>query len=72
VQAISPRRYREIFERFKRKSDDDGKFQKYKDNEPRPIIDIKYPFYANLEAYLVDTAMSEIRKVVDDAELGEA
>ncbi len=70
--GVSPRRYREIFEQFKRKSDDDGKLQKYKDNEPRPIIDIKYPFYANLEAYLVDTAMSEIRKVVDDAELGEA
>jgi tRNA(Arg) A34 adenosine deaminase TadA len=67
--GVSPRRYREIFERFKRKSDDDGKFQKYKDGEPRPIVDIKYPFYADLEAYVTDETMKELWKIVDHDEL---
>jgi deoxycytidylate deaminase len=67
--GVSPRRYREIFERIKRKNDEDGSFMEYKDGEAAPIIDIKYPFYAQLEEYVTDLAMKEIRKVVDDATL---
>ena len=63
--GVTPRRYREIFERSKRK-DDDGVFMPYKDATPCPIIDIKYPFYAELEAYVTDGIMKEIRNVVDD------
>jgi hypothetical protein len=43
--GVSPRRYREIFERSKRK-DDDGALIKYRNNVACPIMDIKFPFYA--------------------------
>lgn len=46
--GVSPRRYREIFERSKRKSDD-GSFMPYINTIPSPIIDIKIPFYSYLE-----------------------
>ena len=47
--GISPRRYRELFERKKRK-DGLGKFIEWNDdNVPRPIIDLKFPFYMKLE-----------------------
>jgi hypothetical protein len=42
--GVSPRRYRELFERSKRKSDEDGSFIEYCDGKKRPIIDIKYDF----------------------------
>jgi len=67
--GVSPRRYREIFERAKRKNDDDGAFIEYAGGGPGPIIDIKYPFYAQLEEYVTDLAMKEIREVVDDGAL---
>jgi deoxycytidylate deaminase len=41
--GVSPRRYREFFERDKRK-DDYGNFQKWRDVQPQPIVDIKVPF----------------------------
>jgi hypothetical protein len=63
---VSPRRYRELFERSKRKNSVDGKFVDYAGGEAQPIIDIKYPFYAQLEEYITNSAMSELRKVVDD------
>ncbi len=47
--GISPRRYRELFERTKRK-DGEGNFVEWNnDNVPRPIIDLKFPFYMQLE-----------------------
>jgi deoxycytidylate deaminase len=47
--GICPRRYRELFERARRK-DDDGNFIDWnQDNVPRPIIDLKFPFYMTLE-----------------------
>jgi deoxycytidylate deaminase len=69
--GVSPRRYREIFERFKRKNDEDGKLLEYKGGEACPIIDIKYPFYADLEAYVTDLAMRDLRAVVDDQKIAE-
>ena len=41
--GVSPRRYREIFERGKRK-DDNGMLVEYRNNEACPIMDIKFPF----------------------------
>lgn len=67
--GVSPRRYREIFERFKRKSDEDGKFIEYKNGEAAPIIEIQYPSYADMETYITDRAMKDIRSVVTDEEL---
>ena len=48
--GISPRRYRELFERKKRK-DRNGRFLEWanSDNRPQPIVDLKFPFYMQLE-----------------------
>lgn len=70
--GVSPRRYREIFERAKRKNDETGKFLDYKETPPAPIIDIKYPFYAQLEEFITDLAMQEIRQVVADEAFADA
>lgn len=70
--GISPRRYREIFERFKRKSDHDGQLIEYKGGEPAPIIEIEYPFYVEVETYITDRAMTDIRSLVADSEIAEA
>ena len=52
--GVSPRRYREMFERGSRK-DKDSKFEPWKDGVKRPIIDIKIPFYTQLEEKIVQT-----------------
>lgn len=45
--GITPRRYRDIFIRQKRK--EDGKFQEYAGGEPQPIFTIIIPWYASRE-----------------------
>jgi deoxycytidylate deaminase len=60
--GVSPRRYREIFERGKRK-DDDGVLIKYRNNEACPIIDIKFPFYAQLERFFTEQAMRAVNRI---------
>ena len=63
--GISHRRYRELFERTKRK-DDEGNFLEWSDPyvdksvEPpevhaRPIIDLQFPFYLELERNILET-----------------
>jgi tRNA(Arg) A34 adenosine deaminase TadA len=69
--GVSPRRYREIFEKFKKKSDEDGLFIEYQGGQAVPIIEIEYPFYAELETYVTNRAMADIRKVVADDEIAE-
>ncbi|MER8665288.1 deaminase [Mesorhizobium sp. M1148] len=69
--GVSPRRYRELFERTKRKKDV-GKFEQYKDGEPAPVCDIKFPFYLQLEGYVADTMMSAFKSVTDNSALIEA
>jgi deoxycytidylate deaminase len=51
--GISPRRYREMFERIRRK-DDDGKFLPWKDNIQQPTVDLKFPFYTELEQKVLE------------------
>lgn len=46
--GVTPRRYREFFQRSKRK-DSNSKLQEYVDGKKIPNIDIKSPFYAQLE-----------------------
>jgi hypothetical protein len=53
--GVTPRRYRELFERGRRK-DDDGKFVPYVDGSPAPIMDVKIPFYVEPESVLVKRA----------------
>lgn len=57
--GVSPRRYREIFERGKRK-DDGGNFIPYRDKKPRPIVDIRFPFYSQLEKFFTVKAMRSV------------
>jgi deoxycytidylate deaminase len=47
--GVSPRRYREFFEREKRKNAD-GSYKLWVQGDRQPIIDIKIPFYSELEA----------------------
>lgn len=67
--GVSPRRYRDMFYRAKRKDNDTGKFLPYISGAPVPNISIIYPSYANHESYVTDGAMKEIRKVVADNEI---
>lgn len=46
--GITPRRYRELFERSSRK-DDEGNFIEYPRGGPMPFIDLKVPFYFEFE-----------------------
>ena len=54
--GITPRRYREIFQRSKRK-DEVGRLEDYIDGNKIPFVDLKSPFYAQLE----DTVMESLK-----------
>lgn len=62
--GVSPRRYREIFERAKRK-DDHGNFLPYGKDGPRPIINLNFPFYAQLEEHLTEGISKDIIDAID-------
>jgi len=51
--GITPRRYREIFERSKRK-DDEGNALAYVNNERKPFMQIKIPFYPVFEGHVAE------------------
>lgn len=51
--GVSPRRYREIFERGKRKNGS-GMFVEYSDGSAAPFINIKFPFYTRLEEWVLE------------------
>ena len=52
--GISPRRYRDFFEKAQRKNKATGKFQEWlgPENQPRPILDVKVAIYLPLEKYV--------------------
>lgn len=60
--GISPRRYRELFERGKRKQD--GRFQEWINGRRRPIIDIKFPFYQTFESEMLQALADYMLKIV--------
>lgn len=62
--GITPRRYRELFQRNKRK-DDEGILQDYTDDNKIPYVDLKSPFYA----YLEDTVMESLRTALHTIEV---
>lgn len=51
--GVSPRRYRELFERSSRK-DDEGKFNEYISTPPEPNLNVSYPLYTRFEVALYD------------------
>jgi deoxycytidylate deaminase len=57
--GVTPRRYRDLFERGKRKTDE-GVFQAYRDGVKRPFIDIKAPFYFALERTVIKLLSTDL------------
>jgi len=49
--GVAPRRYRELFERGRRK--DGGKFKKWINGSPRPNLNIIAPYYHSVEQYIL-------------------
>jgi deoxycytidylate deaminase len=60
--GVSPRRYREFFERTKRK-DENGVLVEYMGGYAHPIVDIKFPFYSQLEKHFSQTAMRSLNRI---------
>jgi deoxycytidylate deaminase len=50
--GVTPRRYRELFERQKRKTND-GRFKPYVEDPPIPYVEAQSPFYVELEKIAV-------------------
>lgn len=64
--GITPRRFRELFERGRRK-DGKGNFVPFgADGIPIPLMDIKAPFYAQLEGLLLQETAEALAKALDD------
>ncbi len=55
--GISPRRYREMFERTKRK-DDHGKYKIWERDRPRPNLGVTDPYYQQTEYTVIDEYVS--------------
>jgi deoxycytidylate deaminase len=68
--GISPRRYRELFERGRRK-DKDGKFQEYIAGQKRPNMDYKNPFYNPMEVQTVQDNRDTITQAIAEIEQQE-
>jgi cytidine deaminase len=60
--GISPFRYRDFFEKGRRK-DDNGKVRQWKDGEATPIVEIYKPIYTTLETLVSSDLKSEIRRL---------
>lgn len=60
--GVTPRRYRELFERDKRKRD--GAFEEYIGGIKRPNIDYKAPFYQELEKKVVDDGLEVLASLM--------
>ena len=68
--GITPLRYRELFERDNRK-DSCNQFIKFGMGEAVPIIDIKVPFYTQLEAMVLKQASEILEKVSAEEEAAD-
>ncbi len=61
--GITPRRYRQLFERGSRKKD--GAYQPYIGNNRRPNLSTVAPFYIGLEAHIVRTGLSAYQQIIE-------
>jgi deoxycytidylate deaminase len=62
--GISPRRYRELFERGSRKIN--GEFVEYISGVKRPIIDFNVPAYQQTEAFIIERSTDIITQTIND------
>jgi deoxycytidylate deaminase len=71
--GVTPRRYRELFERKKRKTEA-GEFLDYRDGRRRPLLAIKSPIYTQPESIVLDAVKSKFleKLQVDETILDEA
>jgi deoxycytidylate deaminase len=60
--GVSPRRYRELFERTSRKKKS-GEFQDWINGVKQPIVDLKFPFYLILEREIVQSTTEYLSKI---------
>jgi hypothetical protein len=61
--GISPRRYRELFERSSRKDKDSGVFLDWIGGVKRPIVDLKFPFYMALETAILQSTTTYLKQI---------
>ncbi|MGY3532285.1 hypothetical protein [Bradyrhizobium sp. USDA 4452] len=61
--GVSPRRYRELFERISRKNKDTGDFVEWIDGKKQPIIDLKFPFYMILKTAILRSTTAYLKKI---------
>lgn len=59
--GVSPRRYRELFERSSRKNS--GEFQEWISGTKQPIVDLKFPFYLVLEKQIIESTTDSLAKI---------
>ncbi|WP_162245984.1 MULTISPECIES: deaminase [unclassified Aureimonas] len=60
--GVTPRRYRELFEREKRKNG--ANFEPYIKSKKRPLIDYKYAFYKTLEQSVIEDGASALGRLM--------
>jgi hypothetical protein len=68
---VFARAARGVFERNKRK-DDDGIFVEWKGGVRRPIIDVKFPFYLELEKAVLKTTAAYLESIDMQPEMFES
>jgi deoxycytidylate deaminase len=66
--GVSPFRYRDLFEKRKRKNDA-GIAQRWNKGEQRPMINVLYPSYFRAEAYVVSTLGAAMIEKLTEAEV---
>lgn len=65
--GVTPRKYRELFERASRKNDKSGKFKSHlTEGAPTPIVNIYYPSYLSFE----DVVVKGYKDIVDKIPVG--
>lgn len=57
--GITPRRYRELFSRKKRKNN--GEFLEYQRTPPQPVISLSAPWYLERENKIAETSLNKLR-----------
>ncbi|MER9777139.1 anti-phage dCTP deaminase [Mesorhizobium sp. M0220] len=68
--GITPRRYRDLFFRTKRK--DKGKFIEYQTGNPKPIISMIAPWYAERETEVIDLTRASFTECLNSNKLAGA
>jgi hypothetical protein len=61
--GVSPRRYRDLFERGKRK-DKNGKFREWMKVPPQPFFDLKLPIWCTLEDFVAHNISDQMKSAI--------